>query len=115
VASISQWVLKTLGLEQSKVHRNLDGTIKVMGLEAPDLILVLLVAAVMNLFFGQTRLVLITVFGIPLLLLFTLYFGKKGKPENYLVHLARYLVMPSFYSAGSESVKRERMKQKFYG
>lgn len=85
-----------------------------MGLEAPDLILVLLVAAVMNLFFGQTNLMLITVFGIPSLLLFTLYFGKKGKPENYLIHLLRYLVMPRFYSAGDNSLKIEKMKGKFY-
>jgi len=103
-----------LSLEQSKVHRNLDGAIKVMGLEAPDLILVLMVAAVMNLFFGQTSLVLITVFGIPLLLLFTLYFGKKGKPENYLIHLVRYLVTPRFFSAGENSLKTERMKNTFY-
>jgi len=103
-----------LDLEQSKVHRNLDGAIKVMGLEAPDLILVLMVAAIMNLFFGQTNLVLITVFGIPLLLLFTLYFGKKGKPDGYLIHLLRYLMTPSFYSAGVRPNFLERMKTSFY-
>lgn len=104
----------SLGLDQSKVHRNLDGQIKVMGLEAPDLILVLLVAAVMNLFFGQTNFVLITVFGIPSILLLILYFGKKGKPENYLIHLLRYMASPRFYSAGESSQKTEQMRQRFY-
>lgn len=101
-------------LDSSPVHRNLDGKIKVMGLEAPDLILVLLVAAIMNLFFGQTRFVLLAVFGIPSLILVTLYFGKKGKPEGYLVHLLRYLMTPSFYSAAATPNSEERMKNKFY-
>ena len=101
-------------LDTSPVHRNLDGQIKVMGLEAPDLIFVLLVAAVMNLFFGQTQFVLLAVFGVPSLILVTLYIGKKGKPEGYLIHLLRYFLTPSFYSAGEDPISKERMKKTFY-
>jgi len=102
-------------LDSSQVHRNLDGKIKVMGLEAPDLIFVLLVAAIMNLLFGQTRFVLLTVFGIPSFLLVVLYIGKKGKPQDYLIHLIRYFFTPGFYSAGDKPTNEERMKIKFYG
>ena len=101
-------------LDTSPVHRNLDGQIRVLGLEAPDLIFVLLVAAVMNLFFGQTKFVLLAVFGVPSLILVALYFGKKGKPDSYLIHLLRYLMTPSFYSAGAEPNFLERMKTSFY-
>jgi hypothetical protein len=103
-----------MDLDTSPVHRNLDGQIRVLGLEAPDLIFVLLVAATMNLFFGQTRFVLLAVFGVPSLILVALYFGKKGKPDGYLIHLLRYLMTPSFYSAGVRPNFLERMKTSFY-
>ena len=103
-----------MDLDTSPVHRNLDGQIRVLGLEAPDLIFVLLIAAIMNLFFGQTKFVLLAVFGVPSLILVTLYIGKKGKPDGYLIHLMRYLLMPSFYSAGEIPNQVERMKQSFY-
>lgn len=103
-----------MGLDCSQVHRNLDGQLKIMGLEAPDLILVLMIAAIMNLFFGETRLMLLMVFGLPSLLLAVLYFGKKDKPENYLIHLAKYLTTPGFYSAGVLATNETKMKKRFY-
>ena len=101
-------------LDSSQVHRNLDGKIKVMGLEAPDLIFVLLVAAIMNLLFGQTRFVLLAVFGMPSLLLAGLVIGKRGKPEGYLIHCLRYFLTPGFFSAGDQPKFEERMKRTFY-
>ena len=96
------------------MHRNLGGQIRVLGLEAPDLIFVLLVAAIMNLIFGQTRFVLLAVFGVPSLILASLYIGKKGKPDGYLIHLLRYLIMPNFFSAGESPNIPQRMKASFY-
>ena len=103
-----------MDLERSQVHRNLDGSLKVMGLEAPDLIFVLIIAAVLNLFFGETSLVIPMVLGVPLLLLMVLYFGKKGKPSNYLIHLVRYIVSPGHYSVGEKSKNEKRMKKYIY-
>ena len=103
-----------MDLDTSPVHRNIDGQIRVLGLEAPDLIFVLLVAAIMNLFFGQTRFMLIAVFGVPSLILASLYIGKKDKPEGYLIHLLRYLITPNFYSAGETPHLLQRMKASFY-
>lgn len=101
-------------LETSRVHRNLDGKLKVMGLEAPDLILVLLLAAIMNLLFGQTSFVLPLVFGLSSVLLAVLYIGKRGKPQDYLIHLIKYLANPGFYSAGDSPSNEMNMKKEFY-
>lgn len=103
-----------MDLDSSQVHRNLDGKLKVVGLEAPDLIFVLLIAAIMNLLFGQTRFVLLAVFGMPSLILTILYIGKRGKPEGYLIHLLKYFLTPGFYSAGERPTHEERMKITFY-
>ena len=76
-----------MSLENSRIHRNLDAHIKILGLELYDLIIVLLLSAVMNLLFGQSSFVFVAVFVFPLFVLSILYVLKKGKPENYLIHL----------------------------
>ena len=103
-----------MGLDSSKVHRNLDAKLKIMGLEAPDLLSVLIFAATMNLFFGKTALALPLVFVFPSLLLVALYFGKKGKPENYLIHLVKYLFSPAYFSAGETGAMETKRKEKIY-
>lgn len=90
-------------LRSSKVFRKLDAKWKIGGLELPDLLFVLILSAVMNLFFGRTILALPLVIVTPLAVAALLYFGKKNKPENYLIHLARYHLSPGFYSAGENS------------
>jgi hypothetical protein len=86
-------------LRSSVIHRNLDAKLKIVGLEAYDLLFVLLVSAVMNLVFGQTFLSLYLVFLLPLSMAITLYFVKRDQPDRYLIHFLRYLTTPGFYSA----------------
>jgi hypothetical protein len=100
-----------LDLKTSTVHRKLDARLKIAGLEAPDLLAVLLFAAVMNLIFGQSILALPMVIVLPSILLLILFFGKRDKPDSFLIHLLRYHLTPGFYSAGDQGVY-ENLKQR---
>lgn len=84
-------------LSRSTVHRGLDVHMKVGGMEALDLIAALILAALMNLFHLPALLVI----GVPALVLLVLYFGKRNKPDGFLIHLLRYYLTPGHYSAGS--------------
>ena len=102
-------------LQSSSVHRKLDAKLKIAGLEAPDLLFVLIFAAVMNLFFGRTSLALPLVIALPLLMLFALYVGKRDKPDGFMIHLARFYLTPGFFSAGEESKFEDQMRKPIFG
>jgi hypothetical protein len=89
-----------LDLKESTVFRKLDAKLKIGGMEAPDLLGVLIFASVMNLFFGRSSFAFVFVICLPLLLLIGIYFGKRGKPDGYMVHLARYYLTAGYHSAG---------------
>lgn len=102
-------------LQSSSVQRRLDAKLKIAGLEAPDLLFVMIFAAVMDLFFGRTSLALPLVIVLPAALLGVLYVGKRDKPEGFLVHLARFYLTPGFLSAGEESKHEEQMRKPIFG
>ena len=87
-------------LKQSIVHRQLDSKLKFLGMEALDLLCVMLFAGIMNLLFGKTSLALYLVFLFPFFMAVGLYMGKIGKPENYLLHLLKFYTTSGLYSAG---------------
>lgn len=101
-------------LHSSTVHRRLDAKIKIVGLEAHDLLFVLLFAAIMNLIFGQTPFGTIMVFAIPMLMAFILFFIKRNKPENYLIHLIRFHLEPGHLSAGRTEILEIKRSRKIY-
>ncbi len=88
-------------LKTSQVHRRLDAKFKIGGAEAADLLGVLLLAGVMNLIFGRIPYGAVFIFGIPALLFVGLYFGKRGKPDGYLLHAAKFYLSPGELWAGS--------------
>lgn len=87
-------------LKSSAVHRNLDAKFKIGGVEAADLLAVLLSGAVMNLIFGRLSIGPVFIFGLPALLFCALYFGKRGKPEGYLMHALKYYISAGELRAG---------------
>ena len=103
-----------MSLDTSTVHRNLDAKMRILGLEAPDLLSVLIFAALMNLLFGKTALAPVLVFMLPALALVVLYIGKKNKPDDYLIHLGRYLFTDGHYFAGETGSLEEKRKDKVY-
>jgi hypothetical protein len=101
-------------LNSSSVHRRLDAKIKIVGLEAHDLLFVLLFAAIMNLVFGQTAFGSFMVFVIPLLMAITLFLIKRNKPEKYLIHLIRFHLEPGHLSAGNSDDLETKKNRKIY-
>ena len=103
-----------MSIQTSNIHRNLDSKLKIFGFEAFDLLFALIIASLMNLLFAQTKLAVIFVVGLPLFLLLTLYFLKKDKAENYLIHLLRYHLQSDFQSAGEDSEREFKYRRKIY-
>lgn len=89
-------------LKTSTVYRKLDAKFKIGGVEATDLLAVLLLGAVMNLIFGRVPFAPIFIFGLPGILFCALYFGKRGKPESYLVHALKFYISPGELHAGEK-------------
>ena len=103
-----------MNLDSSNSYSNLDAKIKIGGLEAPDLIIVLAIAAFMNLIFGETSLFLPLVVVFPSLLLLVLLVGKRNKPDKFLQHLIRYSLTPGAYSAGEVPRTEKEMKEAIF-
>ena len=97
-----------MSLEMTPVHRNLHTKVTFLGLEFEDLILVLALAALMNLLAhfvsGNAH-----VFGIPLNIFMEfivpalavpfLILFKYGRPRGYLTDLARSLIVRKAWCA----------------
>ena len=92
-------------LKTSQVHRKLDAKFKVGGVEASDLLGVLLLAAVMNLILGRVPYSAVFIFGIPAALFVGLYFGKRGKPDGFLMHALKFYLSPGELLAGTMEKK----------
>src|ERR1700730_8829990 len=97
-----------MSLNLTPVHRNLHTRVTFLGLEFEDLILVLALAALMNLLahfagnsariFGMPLNVFME-FVVPLLAVPFLMLFKYGKPKGYLTDLIRSLLAPHAWCA----------------
>ena len=87
-------------LKTSVVHRNLEKKPKLLGMEMQDLIFVALLASIFNLIFGKTILGPYLTFGVPTVLSVILFFSKRDKPDNYLVHCCSSILHRGFTQAG---------------
>jgi hypothetical protein len=90
-----------MDLKRSTVHRRLDAKFKIGGADASDLMLVLLLTAVLNLFFGRVPYGAVAIFGLPSLIFSGLYFGKRGKPEGFLLSFIKFYLSPGELWAGT--------------
>lgn len=98
----------SMSLDLTPVHRNLHTKVTFLGLEFEDLILVLALAALMNLlarFAGSSAHIfgvplnifmefVVPVLAVPFLILF-----KYGKPKGYLTDLVRSFFSPKAWCA----------------
>ena len=97
-----------MSLDMTPVHRNLQTKVTFLGLEFEDLILVLALAALMNLLahfanekahlFGMPLNVFME-FVVPALAVPFLVLFKYGKPRGYLTDLVRSLFAPHAWCA----------------
>ncbi len=94
-------------IKSTPVSKCLDKKMMVLGFEVPDLLIIFLTLSVLNLLFGTTTLKAFLVWLPTLALALLLRLGKRGKPENYLIHWLRFQIRPGHLPAFSESKEWE--------
>lgn len=85
----------------STVPRTLETKNKILGLELSDVLVLLLNLSAQNLIFGSTSFKIPMVFGTSLLLGLTLFFFKRGKPDQYLQHFFEHFISPTVFAANT--------------
>jgi hypothetical protein len=100
-----------MSLRVTSVSQSLDRRLKMFGFEVPDLLAIFITLSILNFVFGQTGMKLLFVWLPSVAVAGVLYFGKRGKPDNYLIHWLRYQVKPGVYSAFSPPTKWEEPKR----
>lgn len=90
-------------LQSTPVSRCLDKKMVIFGFEVPDLLMIFLTLSVLNFLFGMTSMKLVLVWLPTIALALTLRLGKRGKPDNYLIHWLRFQISPGHLSAFEES------------
>ena len=86
-------------LRTTPVSTSLDKKLRLLGFEVLDVLAIFLVLSTLNFFFGQTNSKLVLIWLPSMSLALTLYVGKKGKPENHLIHWIRFQIRPGSISA----------------
>ena len=101
-----------MALKTSEVYRCLEKKTLVFGFEILDLFLVFSVLAVLNFILGSVPYKFFWTWGPSLALGIGLRIGKSGKPDNYLLHLARFHFSPGILSAFELASQRSRFLSK---
>ena len=86
-------------LKTTPVAQCLDKKLLLFGFEVPDVLAIFLTLSLLNFIFGQMPLKAIFVWLPTAVLALVLRLGKKGKPDNYLVHWLRFQTTPGTYRA----------------
>lgn len=89
----------------SKVPRSLETKSKIFGFELADVLILFLYLSLSNFVFGQTPFKFLFVWMGTLALALSLYFLKKGKPDNHLQHLGEFYRKPEILSAASPDLE----------
>ncbi|MCM0604501.1 MAG: hypothetical protein KA715_00250 [Xanthomonadaceae bacterium] len=91
-----------MSLRTTSVSKCLDKKLNLFGFEIPDLLAIFLTLSILNFIFGSTSYKIFSVWLPSILLAVVLRVGKKGKPDNFLIHWIRYQLTPgilySFHS-----------------
>lgn len=83
-----------MDLRVTRVSPCLEKKLKVAGFEVPDLLGILFVVSVLNFLTGSLNQRLLTVWGPGFLMAATLWIGKRGKPDGYLLHFLQFYTQP---------------------
>jgi hypothetical protein len=83
-----------MALRSSSISTCLDKKLLILGFEITDLLFLLILIAVLNLIFGPTGMRFLLVWLPTLTIAAILRISKRGKPDNYLLHLARFYALP---------------------
>lgn len=88
-----------MSVKCTPMSKCLDKKSLIWGFEMADLLVIFLLLAVLNFLFGQTNQKLLLVWTPPILVGLVLKYGKKGKPDNFLIHWIRFQIKDGIFSA----------------
>ena len=88
------------------VSRCLDKRLSMFGFEVADLFIILFTLSLLNVLFGASSLKPITVWVPTAAMAILLRYGKRGRPENFLLHWFRFQMMPAVFSAWESPAPR---------
>ena len=91
-----------MALKSEPTSQSLERKLMIAGFEIPDLLAIFSLLATLNFLFGATGQKLLLVWLPTAALALALRLGKRGKPDNYLVHLARFHFAPKYLLAFSD-------------
>jgi hypothetical protein len=103
-----------MALTTTKVNQCLDRKIQFLGYEVFDVLAIFFTLSVLNFLFSSMSNKMLLIWAPSLLLALVLRVGKRGKPENFLVHWLRFQIRPGQLSAFEEP-KYSRTLPKFGG
>ncbi len=86
-------------LKSEPTSQSLEKKLLILGYEVPDVLSIFLLLSILNFLFGQTNQKLLLVWLPIVVIALVLRIGKRGKPDNYLVHLAKFYLRPKYFSA----------------
>ena len=91
-----------MALQNTPVSQSLERKLRIFGFEVPDVLLIFLVLSALNFLFGQTGQKLLFVWSPVATLALTIRIGKRGKPDNFLLHWAKFKAAPKYLTAFPE-------------
>lgn len=97
-----------MGLRTTSVSRCLEKKLLFFGYELPDVLAIFMLLAVLNLVFGQSDYKFVLVWFPTAFVAIALRIAKRGKPDNFLLHSARFQMRPKVLSAFPEPTVRLR-------
>jgi len=79
-----------MALKTTQTSRCLDKKLQIAGYEIPDLLAIFFLLSLLNFLFGQTDIKMVLVWLPTIFVAVALRIGKRGKPDNHLIHLVRF-------------------------
>jgi len=91
-----------VSLRTEPTSQSLDKKLLILGFEVPDVLVIFLMLSILNFVFGQTNYKFMLVWIPVILLAIVLRIGKRGKPDNYLIHFGKFHTSTKYISAFKE-------------
>lgn len=89
-------------LRSEPTSQSLERKLLILGYEVPDVLAIFLLLSILNFVFGSTDNKLLFVWLPVIAVAVILKIGKKGKPDNYLIHLVKFQFSSKYLSAFQE-------------
>ena len=86
-----------MSLRSEPTSQSLEKKLLIAGFEVPDILAIFLLLSILNFTFGHTHYKLFLVWLPVVLSAAVLRIGKRGKPDNYMIHFIKFHFRPKYY------------------